>query len=213
MTSIVTIARLVCKDTQTRQKAIEAFQKIIDYTTSNEPEVLQYVCALPYDDQAENEIYMIEEYANQAANDAHMAAKPVLDLIQLFGTGEVLAQPPEVHNRPVVNKKMLGSTLSNSSTPVIALLNVTPKPNQSVTPKRDCESVFEKAVSNVKGLDAILVSEDKEGKSMRIEGVLQDDDAFTELQRVVAGNKTETVEMVRIRPVCGFVSREAKSKL
>lgn len=61
MASILTTARLVCKDAQARQKAIEYFQKIIDHTTPNEPEVLQYVCALPYDDQAEKEIYMIEE--------------------------------------------------------------------------------------------------------------------------------------------------------
>lgn len=61
MASILTTARLVCKDTQARQKAIESFQKIIDYTTPNEPKVLQYVCALPYDDQAGNELYVIEE--------------------------------------------------------------------------------------------------------------------------------------------------------
>lgn len=175
--------------------------------------MLQYVCALPYDDQAGNELYVIEEYANQASNDAHMATKPVQDLIQLFATGEVLAQPPEVHNCPIVNKMMLGSTLSISSIPVIALLNVPSRANQSVTPKRDWEGIFEKAVSDVKGLDAILVSEDEEAKSMRIEGVLLNDDAFTEFQRVVAGNKTDTIEMVRMRPICGFVSREAKSKL
>ncbi|EUC33078.1 hypothetical protein COCCADRAFT_97048 [Bipolaris zeicola 26-R-13] len=213
MASILTTARLVCKDAQARQKAIEYFQKIIDHTTPNEPEVLQYVCALPYDDQAEKEIYMIEEYANQAASDAHMTTKPVQDLIQLFSTGEVLAQPPEVHPCPIVNKMMLGSTLSISSTPVIALLNVPSKPNQSVAPKRDWEGIFEKAVIDVKGLGAMLVSEDKEAKCMRMEGVLQDDDAYREFQRMVAGNKTGTVEMVRIKLVCGFVSREAKSKL
>ena len=63
MASILTTARLVCKDTQAREKAIDAFRKIIEYTGPNEPEVLQYVCAIPHDDNSGNEIYMIEEYA------------------------------------------------------------------------------------------------------------------------------------------------------
>jgi hypothetical protein len=61
MTGILTTARLVCKDSHSRDTAIEAFRKIIAYTTPNEPEVLQYVCALPVDDDAGTEIYMIEE--------------------------------------------------------------------------------------------------------------------------------------------------------
>jgi hypothetical protein len=62
MSGILTTARLVFKDTQARQTAIEAFQKIIAYTSSNEPDVLQYVCALPVDDTLGTEVYMIEEY-------------------------------------------------------------------------------------------------------------------------------------------------------
>lgn len=62
MSGILTTARLVFKDSKARAKAIEAFRKIIAFTTSNEPEVLQYVCTLPVDDTAGNEIYMIEEY-------------------------------------------------------------------------------------------------------------------------------------------------------
>lgn len=61
MSTILTTARLVFKDTQARQKAIDAFHKIIEFTTSQEPDVLQYVCAIPKDDIERNEIYMIEE--------------------------------------------------------------------------------------------------------------------------------------------------------
>jgi hypothetical protein len=62
MPGILTTARLVCKDSKAREKAIEAFREIIAYTTPNEPEVLQYVCTLPVDDSLGTEIYMIEEY-------------------------------------------------------------------------------------------------------------------------------------------------------
>jgi hypothetical protein len=62
MTALLTTARLVFKDSAARQKAIDAFHKIIEFTTPHEPEVLQYVCALPVDDNLGTEIYMIEEY-------------------------------------------------------------------------------------------------------------------------------------------------------
>ena len=62
MSGILTTARLVFQSAEARQKAIDAFRKIIAYTTPNEPEVLQYVCALPVDDSLGKEIYMIEEY-------------------------------------------------------------------------------------------------------------------------------------------------------
>lgn len=63
MSSILTTARLVCKDTSSRTTVIAAFRAIIAYTAPHEPEVLQYVCALPVDDTLGTEIYMIEEYA------------------------------------------------------------------------------------------------------------------------------------------------------
>lgn len=66
MTGILTTARLVFKDTSAREKAIEAFRKIIAFTTPNEPEVLQYACALPVDDNLGTEIYMIEEYVRSS---------------------------------------------------------------------------------------------------------------------------------------------------
>ena len=62
MTGILTTARLVFKDSPARETAIEAFRKIIAFTTPSEPEVLQYVCALPVEDNLGTEIYMIEEY-------------------------------------------------------------------------------------------------------------------------------------------------------
>ena len=61
MSAILTIARLRFKNKEARQIAIDAFHDIIEYTTPNEPGVLQYVCALPLEDSLESEIYMIEE--------------------------------------------------------------------------------------------------------------------------------------------------------
>jgi hypothetical protein len=60
-------------------------------------------------------------YANQEASDTHLAAKPVQDLIQLFTTGDVLAQPPEVHNSKVIVKKSSGMPIPVSSNPLSSL--------------------------------------------------------------------------------------------
>lgn len=61
MTAILTIARLPFKNTESRQRALDAFHNIIEYTTPKEPNVLQYVCALPLDDSLGTELYVIEE--------------------------------------------------------------------------------------------------------------------------------------------------------
>ncbi|RYF31189.1 MAG: hypothetical protein EOO38_31740 [Cytophagaceae bacterium] len=79
MSGILTTARLVFKDSPSRDKAIEAFRNIIAFTTPNEPEVLQYVCALPVDDAAGNEIYMVEEYMASYT----IAKKSALNLIEI----------------------------------------------------------------------------------------------------------------------------------
>jgi len=50
------------------------------------------------DDSNEKDIYMTEEYADQAALDAHLNAPPVVDLIALFGQPGALAGAPDVYN-------------------------------------------------------------------------------------------------------------------
>ena len=60
--------------------------------------MLRYLVTIPIDESNETDIYMIEEYADQAALDAHLNAPPVQDLISLFGQPGVLARAPDVHN-------------------------------------------------------------------------------------------------------------------
>jgi hypothetical protein len=151
-------------------------------------------------------------YANQQASDAHLAAKPVQNLIHLFTTGDVLAQPPEVHNCPVVHK-VLSSVYSVSSYPAIVLLNVPTKSNQSATPVKEWKEMIERVVKDTKVSGALVVAEDKESHSMRIEGMLQDWDAPAELLRVVLENETGSAEVIKVRLVCGFISRGGNSKL
>ncbi|KAI4676293.1 uncharacterized protein J4E88_007207 [Alternaria novae-zelandiae] len=193
MTAILTTARLVFKDAAARQKAIDAFHKIIEFTTPHEPEVLQY--------------------ANQAASDAHLTTKPVQDLIQLFTTGDVLAQPPEVHNCPIITKKT-SSPVPISSNPAIVLMNIPSKPDASSTKEAEKWSELSQIVmKSVKGVNSFTVVADREAKSTRVECVLQSWDSFAAYQEFMVDGRRDGADVVKIRPIYGFTGRDSSSKL
>jgi hypothetical protein len=152
-------------------------------------------------------------YANQAASDAHLATKPVQDLIQLFTTGEVLAQPPEVHNCPIITKKT-SSPVPISSNPAIVLMNMPSKPNASATKEAEKWHELSQIVTkSVKGVNAFTVVEDRETNSTRVECVLNSWDAFAGYQEFMVDGRRDGAEVVKIRPIDGFVGRENSSKL
>ncbi|KAL1798099.1 hypothetical protein ACET3X_002136 [Alternaria dauci] len=213
MTAILTTARLVFKDSSARQMAIDAFHKIIEHTTAQEPQVLQYICALPVDDSSGTEIYMIEEYANQEASDSHLATKPVQDLIQLFTTGNVLAQPPEVHNSKVIAKRSSGSPPPVSSNPAVMLMNIPSKSELSTADTERWREMSSIVMESVKGVVAFTVVEDREANSTRVEAVLQSWDAFAQYQEFMIDGRKDGAGVVKVRPIDGFVGREGASKL
>ncbi|KAA8621490.1 hypothetical protein PtrSN002B_010992 [Pyrenophora tritici-repentis] len=210
MPAILTIARLFFIDKNGRQKAIDAFHDIIEFTTPNEPEVLQYVCALPMDDSLGTEIYMIEEYTNHEAQDMHLATKPVQNLLQLFSTDDILAQPPEVHNCPFVAKKTFGSPLPISSTPAIVLLNYPSKSGSAIQSAGKWEEIAEISISKDQGISNLAVVEDKDANSIRVQCVARDWNAFADFQASVLDCSAGDVEMVKIKPIDGFLSRQGR---
>lgn len=152
-------------------------------------------------------------YANQAASDAHLATKPVQDLIQLFTTGDVLAQPPEVHNCPIITKKTSGPPVPVSSNPAIVLMKIPSRSNLSAKEvERWCELSLI-IMKSVKGVAAFTVVEDREANSTRVECVLQSWDAFAEYQKFMIDGRRDAAEVVKVRPIDGFVGRDSSSKL
>jgi hypothetical protein len=146
----------------------------------------------------------LSRYANQAASDAHLATKPVQDLIQLFTTGDVLASPPEVHNCPVKHKKSTGAPLSVSSNPVIVLLHST----------SSSADEWRGAADGVKGLNFVAVVEDEETKGVRTEMILDGWRSYEAFETGAGQSVTKAAnEAVKIRPIEGFLGREDKSKL
>ncbi|CAO2652073.1 Nn.00g003560.m01.CDS01 [Neocucurbitaria sp. VM-36] len=218
MTGILTTAKLTCKSPEARETVIDAFRKIIAFTAPNEPEVLQYICALPIEDNLKTEIYMIEEYTSQAASDAHLATQPVQDLIKLFTTSDVLGGAPEVHNSTVASKHTSDSPLPVTSNPAIVLVNVGYKAGSTASVLSGWKSTGERALSSVKGFNVFTVAEDKESNSVRAVYVLDGWKSFEEFQSLGVGDRTEkdrtgVAEAVKIRAVDGFVKREGRSKL
>ena len=152
-------------------------------------------------------------YTNQAANDAHFATKPVQDLVQLFTTGDILAQPPEVHNCLFAAKKTSGSPLSILSDPAIVIMNVPSKPGSAPQPVEEWKDIAEISMSKAKGVSVFAVVEDKEGNSIRMQCVAQDWNAFADLQSSVLDGSLDRIETVKIRPIDGFLGREGGYKL
>jgi hypothetical protein len=148
---------------------------------------------------------MASRYANQAASDAHLATKPVQDLIQLFTSGDVLAGAPEVHNCPVKYRKTFGQPLSISSSPAIVLLHST----------ISGVDAWKGAVESAKGANFGMVVEDKETKGLRTELILDGWKSFEAFEKSEAARTLlEASEgAVKIRPIAGFLGREDKSKL
>lgn len=146
----------------------------------------------------------MSRYANQAASDAHLATKPVQDLIQLFTTGDVLASPPEVHNCPVRHKKSTGSPLSVPSNPVIVLLHST----------SSSADEWRSAAEGSRGLNFIAAVEDNETKGMRAEMILDGWKSYEAFESGAGKSVTNAAnEAVKIRPIAGFLGRDDKSKL
>lgn len=152
-------------------------------------------------------------YANQAASDAHLTTKPVQGLIHLFTTGDVLAQPPEVHNCPIITKKT-SSPVPISSNPAIVLMNIPSKPDASATQEAEKWSELSQIVmKSLKGVNSFTVVADREAKSTRVECVLQSWDSFAAYQEFMVDGRRDGADLVKIRPIDGFTGRDSMSKL
>ncbi|KAF2691796.1 hypothetical protein K458DRAFT_473495 [Lentithecium fluviatile CBS 122367] len=84
------IAQLVAADKASRQKIIEALDKVSQWSKQNEPEVTRYAICIPRDEADGKPLWVIENYDSQEAFDSHMASKPVVDLITYFGANATL---------------------------------------------------------------------------------------------------------------------------
>ncbi|KXJ93417.1 hypothetical protein Micbo1qcDRAFT_232948 [Microdochium bolleyi] len=95
----MTTAHLQAKSRDARGELLGFFANITAYAREHEAGgVLRYVATVPWDEADETSIYMIEQYADQAAWDAHSRTPPVQALVQHLGAGGALASPPEIYN-------------------------------------------------------------------------------------------------------------------
>lgn len=223
MSPIIVTARIVCVSRSARDQVLSAFHKIVEFTQPNEPDVLRYVVMLPLEDTTGTVIYMLEEYASSAANDAHIATAPVQDLIQLFTSGGVLAQPPEVHLCPVIASKTATSVPSISANPAIVLAHVEYKPGTLSRAVKDWSKVVDYATNNEHWTQGYTLGKDKEGNCVRtvevyeswgfLDNVHLKSEAIAENQQANGKDRTGVQGAVRVRAVDGYLGRGRSHKL
>ena len=61
MSTLVVVGHLVATSKDARQKVLDQFSKIVDFSRSDEPGVLSYAITVPRDEKDETSIYAIEE--------------------------------------------------------------------------------------------------------------------------------------------------------
>ncbi|KAF2686876.1 hypothetical protein K458DRAFT_363249 [Lentithecium fluviatile CBS 122367] len=218
MAPIIVTARIVCKSKEARETVLSAFHKIIEFTQPHEPEVLRYVVTLPVDDTTGTVLYMIEEYASPAANDAHIATPPVHALIQLFTTGDVLAKAPEVHICPIIANNASYPVPSLSSSPAVVLAHFGYKPGTLPHALEGWKAVVEYVSKEEYWTRGYTVGEDKEGESVRtvevyeswefLEKVHVKSEAVRRNEAHNGRDRTGVHGAVRVRTVDGFLGRD-----
>lgn len=114
MPSIVVIGILTLSSPSARDRVVTELNKTSEYSRQNERGVTKHSTGVPRDDPNSTSVYVIEEYANQAAFDAHMACPAVKDLLAFFGSHPdvfaketvVLTLEPEAgFTRPVIAER------------------------------------------------------------------------------------------------------------
>ncbi|KAF2015137.1 hypothetical protein BU24DRAFT_372042 [Aaosphaeria arxii CBS 175.79] len=219
MAPIITTARLVCKDKEAREKAIAAFHKIVEFSRANEPGVLRYIVTLPLSDDAQKEIYMIEEYASAEASASHLATEPVQELIKLFGSGEVLAAAPEVFNSSVKHAKVGPKPINVSANLAVVIAHFGYEAGKVSDALGGWKSLVEYVVASESGTSGYAVGVDENGKDLTVVAVYDSWDYFDNVHLKSKGTKesraqtregrTGVQDVVRLRVVDGFMGKQA----
>ena len=76
---------------------MQRLTNISDYSRQSEPETTKYAVCIARDDADDKTCWVIEEYANRAAFDSHMAHPLVQDMIKWMSSGNILAGAPELY--------------------------------------------------------------------------------------------------------------------
>jgi len=96
MASILVIGILTLSSPSARDRVIAEINIVSEYSRQNEPGVKKHSTTVPRDDPASTTLYVIEEYENQAAFDAHLVSPPVKHLLGWFESNPNIFAKPTV---------------------------------------------------------------------------------------------------------------------
>ncbi|KAF9694462.1 hypothetical protein EKO04_007230 [Ascochyta lentis] len=94
MSSTVIIRQFVAVSKEARKKVIDALAHVAQ-SSQHTAGILKHAVTIPRDQHDEKSIFVIEEYASQAAYDSHIASRSSEDLLALLAKTTLLASPPD----------------------------------------------------------------------------------------------------------------------
>ncbi|QDS67936.1 hypothetical protein FKW77_008747 [Venturia effusa] len=192
MPTLVTTAHLQTKSKEARDKLISIFKEITEYSLANEKDgVLRYITAVPIDSTDDASIYMIEEYADRAASDAHFKTPPVQKLVSEFEASEPLIEAPEIIDlAPSVEFKR-----PISSTPgVISLAHINFKPGKAVAAIEGFKTLIESLEKHEESVLAYAALLDEEKDSIRTIEMYESAEYYDRVHKGSSSNFAKAIE-------------------
>ncbi|KAF2422866.1 hypothetical protein EJ08DRAFT_689954 [Tothia fuscella] len=128
------VARLSTSSEEHREECIRRLTSASKYAQDKEPGVLKYACLVPRDQPDDQSVWAIEQYADKASFDSHMATPHVQDMISWMGTGSVLTEAPIIYQlESIPDLSFSRAQVTTHSDPYIIVGEIGYKPDQIPT--------------------------------------------------------------------------------
>ncbi|KAL2071752.1 hypothetical protein VTL71DRAFT_12987 [Oculimacula yallundae] len=95
---LLIFASLLCVDSTTRDKLLDLMTGVSQNAFANETGVLKFGLFFPREEPNDKLLYSIEEYANQAAFDSHLASGPVVEMFKWINSANIYSRPAEFYS-------------------------------------------------------------------------------------------------------------------
>ncbi|KAF2435699.1 hypothetical protein EJ08DRAFT_692276 [Tothia fuscella] len=214
---VITTAHLQTPSKAIRDELIAIFKEITDFSKAHEPGVHRYITAVPVDASNETCIYMIEEYADQAASDSHINQPVVKKLISRMGASPpALTGAPEIYNlAPVTDFKKPAEPTSDT---VMILAHYEYKDGKATDALEGWKALSDYCKEKEQETRGYCVMEDTAKSTVRTVEVYTDakfvsdvhvkSDAVRANQEQNGANRTGVHGAVKLRIVQGFLGKQ-----
>ncbi|KAF2102084.1 hypothetical protein NA57DRAFT_73521 [Rhizodiscina lignyota] len=199
MAPIIVIGHLKATNADARDKMIAIFNTIVEYSRSREPGVTKYCITIPQTGESgeDTDLLMIEEYADEDVQNAHISSGPVQRLLSFFQEAPgPLASPPEVYQfRP--SASFTRSNINEIADPFIIFASSAYNPGKSTAAVPGWADLVSAVEATEAGTLSYNVMDDSEKSFIRIVEVYESKGFFYEKHEkspTIAANQAEDGE-------------------